>query len=139
MARRVQIHPFAVALGGGQRRVKEAVRGGIVEIIRSRAVFAAVNILVTAVKFDPAFAFLQYGAVPRGHKSIGAAAEQPQDVVGERNELARPHAAAVQVGFIVLQTDKLPVAAAVVLCAKASVAALCQHLRGRFIRDFIVR
>ena len=128
MARRVQIHPFAVALGGGQRRVKEAVRGGIVEIIRSRAVFAAVNILVTAVKFDPAFAFLQYGAVPRGHKSIGAAAEQPQDVVGERNELARSHAAAVQVGFIVLQKDKLPVAAAVVFCTKASVAALCQRL-----------
>ena len=128
MARCVQIHPFALALGGGQRRVKEAVSRGVYKIVGCIAVPAAIHVQPVADEVVPFVAFVRGGAALRGHKAVGAAAEQPQDVVGERNELARPHAAAVQVGFIVLQTDKLPVAAAVVFCTKASVAALCQHL-----------
>ena len=128
MARCVQIHPFALALGGGQRRVKEAVSRGVYKIVGCTAVPAAIHVQPVADEVVPFVTFVRGGAALRGHKAVGAAAEQPQDVVGERNELARPHAAAVQVGFIVLQKDKLPVAAAVVFCTKTSVAALCQRL-----------
>ena len=128
MARCVQIHPFALALGGGQRRVKEAVSRGVYKIVGCIAVPAAIHVQPVTDEVVPFVAFVRGGAALRGHKAVGAAAEQPQDVVGERNELARPHATAVQVGFIVLQKDKLPVAAAVVFCTKASVAALCQRL-----------
>ena len=128
MARCVQIHPFALALGGGQRRVKEAVSRGVYKIVGCTAVPAAIHVQPVADEVVPFVAFVRGGAALRGHKAVGAAAEQPQDVVGERNELARPHAAAVQVGFIVLQKDKLPEADAVVFCTKASVAALCQRL-----------
>ena len=128
MARRVQIHPFALAPGSGQRCVKEAVCRGVYKIVGCNAVPIAVHIQPVTDEVVPFVAFVGGGAALRGHRAVGAAAEQPQDVVGGRNELARPHAAAVQIGFIVLQTDKLPVAAAVVFCAKASVAALCQHL-----------
>ena len=118
----------ALALGGGQRRVKEAVSRGVYKIVGCTAVLAAIHVQPVADEVVPFVAFVRAGAALRGHKAVGAAAEQPQDVVGERNELARPHATAVQVGFIVLQKDKLPVAAAVVFCTKASVAALCQRL-----------
>ena len=120
--------PFALALGGGQRRVKEAVSRGVYKIVGCIAVPAAIHVQPVADEVVPFVAFVRGGAALRGHKAVGAAAEQPQDVVGERNELARPHAAAVQVGLIVLQKGKLPVAAAVVFCTKASVAALCQRL-----------
>ena len=72
----------------------------------------ALHVQPVADEVLPFVAFVRGGAALRGHKAVGVAAEQPQDVVGERNELARPHAAAVQVGFIVLQADRLPVGAA---------------------------
>ena len=128
----VQIYPFAVALGGGQRCIKEKICGCINGIVGGSAVFITVGVLPIADKIIPVVALAVYCTAAGGHRAVGAAAVPQQIILCRGAELARAEAAAVYGHSMLLQIDKFQIAVAVVPVTDHTIAAGLQ-LTGIFL------
>ena len=102
VARCIQIHPFAVPLCGGQRRVKKEICRTVNKFVRSFAVAVSINILLAANVVEPAVALGHQFTVPDRHKAVDAAAEQQHIRIGRRSQLARAKGTAVDMQSVIL-------------------------------------
>ena len=102
MACCIQIYPFAVPLCGGQRRVKKEIRRTVNKSVRSLAVSASIDILLTADVVEPAVALGHQFTVPDRHKAVDAAAEQQHIRIGRCPQFTRAKGAAVDMQSVIL-------------------------------------
>ena len=102
VARCIQIHPFAVPLCGGQRRVKKEICCTVNKSVRSCGVSVSINILLAANVVEPAVPLGLQRTVPDRHKAVGAAAEQQHVRISRCSQLTRAKGAVVDMQSVIL-------------------------------------